>query len=79
MLSLAWLVGVAVVVELCVSMLGWHEHEGAQMCILASLQYSWASRASAQSASAWYYWPRSASMLDWLVFGIDVATIRILI
>ena len=39
MLSLAWLVWVAVVVELCVSMVGWHEHEGAQMCILASLQY----------------------------------------
>ena len=32
------MVWVAVVVELCVSMLGWHEHEGAGMCILALLQ-----------------------------------------
>jgi hypothetical protein len=41
MLSLAWLVWVdAVVVEVCasVSVLASHEHEGADMCILASLQ-----------------------------------------
>ena len=40
MLSLAWLVGVAVVVELCVSMVGSHDHESSEMCILASLQKS---------------------------------------
>ena len=31
-----WLVGVAVVVELCASMVGCHEHEGMEMYILAS-------------------------------------------
>jgi hypothetical protein len=38
MLSLAWLVGVALVVELYVKELGFHEHEGAGMYILVSLQ-----------------------------------------
>ena len=38
MLSLAWLVGIAVVVELYVSVVGWYEHKGAEVCILASLQ-----------------------------------------
>ena len=40
MLSLAWLVGVTVVVELFVSMVGSHDHESSEMCILASLQKS---------------------------------------
>ena len=40
MLSLAWLVGVAVVVGLCVSMVGSHDHESFVMCILASFQES---------------------------------------
>ena len=40
MLSLAWLIGVAMVVELCVSMVGSHDHESSEMCILASLQKS---------------------------------------
>ena len=44
MLSLAWLlwVAVVVVVEVCVSVLCSHEHEGegAEVCILASLQNS---------------------------------------
>ena len=38
LLSLAWLVGVAMVVELCVSVVGWYDYEGAEVCILASLQ-----------------------------------------
>ena len=38
----------------------------------------WMSMASAQSASAWCYWLRTAPMLDWLVFmfRIDFATTR---
>ena len=38
MLLLARLVGIAVVVELYVSVVGWYEHEGAEVCMLASLQ-----------------------------------------
>ena len=38
MFSLARLVGIAVVVELYVSVVGWYEHKGAEVCILASLQ-----------------------------------------
>ena len=38
MLSLARLVWIAVVVELYVSVVGWYEYNGAEMCILASLQ-----------------------------------------
>ena len=37
MLSLARLVGIAVVVELYVSVVGWYVHQGAEVCILASL------------------------------------------
>ena len=40
MLLLARLVGIAVVVELYVSVVGWYEHKGAEVCMLASLQYS---------------------------------------
>ena len=38
MLMLARLVVIAVVVGLYVSVVGWYEHKGAEVCILASLQ-----------------------------------------
>ena len=51
LLSHAWLVGVAVVVELCVSVVGWYGHEGVR-CAFWHRYSSLASRASAQAASA---------------------------
>jgi hypothetical protein len=72
------LVRVAVVVELCVSVVGWYGHEGVR-CAFWHRCSSLASRASVQAASACCYWPRTASMEDWLVFRMGVATIRILI
>ena len=76
-----WLVGVAVVVELCVSIVGCAMSMKVWRCAFWNRCNSRASRANAQSASVWYYWPRIASMLGWLVFRIrmGVPTTRNLI
>ena len=79
LLVVGWLVGVAVVVELCVIVHGSNEHECALPWHLDLFCSRLASGKSPKSASAWYYLPKTASVLGWLVFRMGVATIRILI